>query len=82
MFEDPIVVGSIGKFGGEVLPGPMFVMLPLHPKAALGYVVDQSLIGNPYLGFILAIAQGQLGAGIGGEVVHCVNKGSCFEPES
>ena len=74
MFEDPIVMGGIGEFGGEVLSGPMLVMLALHPQAASRYIVDQSLKGYPYLGLVLAVAQGQLGAGIGGELIHCLPK--------
>ena len=76
MFEDPIVMGGIGEFCGEVLSGPMLVMLALHPQAASRYIVDQSLKGNPYLGLVLAVAECQLGTGIGGEVIHCGNKGS------
>ena len=74
MFENPFVMRRIGEFGGEVLSGPMLVMLALHPQAASRYIVDQSLKGYPYLGLVLAVAQGQLGAGIGGELIHCLPK--------
>jgi hypothetical protein len=55
---------------GEVLAGPVLVVKAVSPQAAFGHIVDRAFVGYPDLGLVLAVAQGELGAGKGREVLR------------
>jgi hypothetical protein len=48
----------IGEFGREILSRPVLVMKTVSPEAAFRYIVNSTLISNPDLRPVLAIAQG------------------------
>ena len=54
--EDLRGMGRFTEFGGEVLSGPMLIMLAVAPQARGRDIVNKALKGDPYFGFILTVA--------------------------
>lgn len=59
--EDLSSMGSRFQFIRKVLPGPVFIMLPVSPKPAVGNIINKTTVGNPCFRAVLPISEGQLG---------------------
>src|SRR5687767_13074811 len=57
-------MGGVLQFFGQVLTGPVFVMVAPAPEPGSLYVINAALVGNPDFVAVLAIAQGKLGPGV------------------
>lgn len=51
-------MGRIGEFGGQVLPGPMFVMFAIAPQPGHRQIINSTFVGAPDFVPILAITKG------------------------
>jgi hypothetical protein len=59
-FEDNFGVWRVFQLVGEVLAGPVFIVLSLPPHFRIRHVVDYSLVGDPDLRLVLPVAERQL----------------------
>jgi hypothetical protein len=58
--ENALGMGGVAQFFGEVLPCPMFIMVPIAPQSRCTYVVNYSLIRTPDFLPVLPVAKRQL----------------------
>ncbi|MEY4930410.1 MAG: hypothetical protein RI909_1134 [Bacteroidota bacterium] len=63
-------VGCIFQFIGEILPGPMFIMLSFQPQSGGSDIIHISAISYPHLIFVLPIAQSKLRFGDFRQLLH------------
>lgn len=59
--EDLSGMGSRFQFIGKVLTGPVFIMLPISPKPAVGHVINKPTVSDPCFRAVLPVSEGQLG---------------------
>jgi hypothetical protein len=71
-FENNFSMWRVGKLLSKILASPMLIVLAKSPHSGLCYIVDNTLVGDPYLWLVLTIAKRQLGAGNGAEFLAIV----------
>jgi hypothetical protein len=53
-------MGSILQFIGQILTGPMLIVLTSAPQSGPGYIVNQAVKGHPNLWLVLTVSKGKM----------------------